>query len=105
MTKKTAEKLKTYLGDRYEPSDDELIALYCETHEFYKKMQRELEENDLLVKHTNKYGAENLVKNPLAIELTKTVKVLNDLLKSLGLTAAQRKRVANVEDSDEFEEF
>ncbi|MEV2650874.1 P27 family phage terminase small subunit, partial [Paenibacillus larvae] len=43
-------------------------------------------------------------KNPLSIELTKTVQTLNNLLKSLGLTPAQRKKVVS-EDDDDFDEF
>lgn len=80
-----------YLGDKYRPSDDELIQLYCDTHKLYRQMLRELRREGLMVKHTNKHGATNLVKNPLAIEATKTAQVLNTILKSLGLTAAQRK--------------
>lgn len=57
------------------------------------------------MEHTNKAGATNLVKNPLAIELTKTVQTLNNLLKSLGLTPAQRKKVVNNDDEDDFEDF
>jgi len=63
---------------------------------------------------TNKAGATNLVKNPLAIELTKTVQVLNNLLRSLGLTPAQRKEFADAgfipgdgekDDKPELDEF
>ncbi|HCU8651575.1 TPA: phage terminase small subunit P27 family, partial [Staphylococcus aureus] len=46
---------------------------------------------------TNKAGASNIVKNPLSIELTKTVQTLNNLLKSMGLTAAQRKKIVQEE--------
>ncbi|MEC0497404.1 P27 family phage terminase small subunit, partial [Bacillus glycinifermentans] len=56
---------------------------------------------------TNKAGAENLVKNPLAIELTKTVTTLNNLLKSLDLTPAQRKELnaGGGENDDDYDEF
>ena len=98
--------IKEDLGDHYQPSDDQLINLYCETHAFYKRMQAELDKTSLLMPHTNKAGAENLVKNPLAIEITKNVQVLNNLLKSLGLTAAQRKAVAGTgEKDDSFSSF
>ena len=101
-------KLKGYLGDHYQPSDDELINLYCETHELYKRMQKEIEKSDLMMEYTNKAGATNLVKNPLAIEMTKIVQVLNNLLKSLGLTAAQRKEAVGGgkgEEKDPFDEY
>ncbi|HEK4129524.1 TPA: phage terminase small subunit P27 family, partial [Staphylococcus aureus] len=41
--------------------------------------------------------ASNIIKNPLSIELTKTVQTLNNLLKSMGLTAAQRKKIVQEE--------
>ena len=94
-------KIEGYLGDKYRESDDELIKLYCETHAMYKKMLKEIRKNGLMIEHTNKAGATNLVKNPLAIEATKTAQVLNSLLKSLGLTAAQRKRAVNEDDPEE----
>lgn len=101
-------KIKGYLGDKYEPSDDELIKIYCETYALYSRMRDELMESDLMMEHTNKAGATNYVKNPLAIEITKIVQVLNNLLKSLGLTAAQRKEAVdggNGDGKDPFEEF
>ncbi len=76
-------------------SDVEIINLYAETYQFYCRMREELKGKSLLMEHTNKAGATNLIKNPLAIELTKTVQVLNNLLRSLGLTPAQRKEFAN----------
>jgi len=100
-SRKLSERIKSYLGDRYQPSDDELINLYCETHALYKKMLKELRKTGLMTEHTNKFGATNLVKNPLAIEATKTAQVLNQLLKSLGLTAAQRKKAVQAADGDD----
>lgn len=99
--------IKTYLGERYEPSDDELIDLYCTTRKMYNDMLKALRKTGYLVEHTNKAGATNIVKNPLAIEVTKTAQVLNQLLKSLGLTAAQRKTVTegSGEGGDDFESF
>jgi P27 family predicted phage terminase small subunit len=107
-TKQTAayKRIVEYLGDNYQESDDELIKLYCETYDFYCRLRDEIKKSDLLFEHTNKAGATNLVKNPLAIELTKTVQTLNNLLKSLGLTAAQRKKVVGGDDDvDDFENF
>ena len=109
-TKTLYEKIKGYLGKKYRKSDDELINLYCQTYNFYQRMLNELEKTDLLVPYTNKAGAENLIKNPLTIEITKTAQTLNNLLKSLGLTAAQRKEAVTGNDKgknskDEFEEF
>lgn len=97
-------KIKDSLGERYEPSDDELINLYCETFDFYQRLRDEVKKSDLMMEYTNKAGATNVIKNPLSIELTKTVQTLNNLLKSLGLTAAQRKKVVN-DDGDDFDDF
>lgn len=101
----TAKKLREYLGDSYQESDEELIKLYVETHQFYRRLQREIKKTDLMYEYTNKAGATNLVKNPLSIELTKTVQTLNNLLKSLGLTPAQRKKVVNEDDDGDFDDF
>ncbi|MDW3827226.1 MULTISPECIES: P27 family phage terminase small subunit [Staphylococcus] len=92
----TKQKLKQYL-DNYQESDDMLISLYIETYEFYCRLRDELKNSELMMEHTNKAGASNIVKNPLSIELTKTVQTLNNLLKSLGLTAAQREKVVQEE--------
>ncbi|UOQ93407.1 P27 family phage terminase small subunit [Halobacillus shinanisalinarum] len=100
----TAKKLREYLGDSYQDSDEELISLYVETHKFYRKLKKEVSKKDLMYEYTNKAGATNLVKNPLSIELTKTVQTLNNLLKSMGLTPAQRKKVVN-DDVDDFDDF
>lgn len=105
MAVPTPKLLRHYLGENYQESDEQLIKLYVETHQFYRRMQRELKKSDLLMEYTNKGGATNLVKNPLAIELTKTVQTLNNLLKSLGLTPAQRKKVVNNDDDDDFDKF
>jgi P27 family predicted phage terminase small subunit len=104
MAVPTAQKIREYLGEDYQESDEELIKLYVETHQFYRRLKNEIKKTDLMYEYTNKAGATNLVKNPLSIELTKTVQTLNNLLKSLGLTPAQRKKVVN-EDDDDFKDF
>lgn len=107
MEEVTHELLRGYLGDNYQPSDDQLINLYIETHEFYKRMQQELKEMPLMMEHTNKANATNYIKNPLSIELTKAVQTLNNLLKSLGLTPAQRKefKLGGGHTDDGFDSF
>lgn len=102
----TAKRLRDYLGDGYKESDEELIQLYVDTHKFYRKLRKEINKQDLMYEYTNKANATNLVKNPLSVELTKTVQTLNNLLKSLGLTPAQRKKIVNGNgDDDDFENF
>jgi P27 family predicted phage terminase small subunit len=105
MTAPTAKQIKEYLGDSYEASDEQIIQLYIETHAFYSRLKKEIDKSDLMYEYTNKAGATNLVKNPLSIELTKTVQTLNNLLKSLGLTPAQRKKVVNADDDDDLSDF
>ena len=103
MAVPTAKSIRDYLGEDYQESDEELIKLYVETHQFYRRLLKEVKKNDLMFEHTNKAGATNLIKNPLSIELTKTVQTLNNLLKSLNLTPAQRKRV--IGGDDDFDKF
>lgn len=109
MSVPTAKKIREYLGDSYKESDEELIKLYVETHSFYRRLKNEVKKNDLMYEYTNKAGATNLVKNPLSIEVTKTVQTLNNLLKSLGLTPAQRKKLKDStgtgDDDDDFDQF
>jgi P27 family predicted phage terminase small subunit len=107
MAVPTAKKIREYLGDSYKESDEELIKLYLETHQFYRRLQKEIKGANLMYEYTNKAGAKNLVKNPLSIELTKSVQTLNNLLKSLGLTPAQRKKLKNGDepDEDDFDDF
>ncbi|GGJ48537.1 phage terminase small subunit P27 family [Virgibacillus salexigens] len=106
MAVPTSDKLRNYLGDNYKESDEELITLYLETHRFYRKLKKEISKQDLMYEYTNKAGATNLTKNPLVVELAKTVQTLNNLLKSLGLTPAQRKKIVNGDDDDsDFEDF
>lgn len=97
MLELTKKQLVSYI-DGYQTSDDILIDLYLETYKFYCRLRDELEESQLMYEHTNKAGATNLVKNPLSIELTKTVQTLNNLLKSLGLTATQREKIVESEE-------
>jgi P27 family predicted phage terminase small subunit len=109
MAVPTASKIREYLGETYQESDEELIKLYIETHSFYRRLQKEVRNGELMYEYTNKAGAKNKVKNPLSIELTKTVQTLNNLLKSLGLTPAQRKKLKDgsgpLVDDDDFDDF
>lgn len=106
MAVPTAKKIREYLGENYVPSDDELIQLYIETHKFYRRLKKEVDGNPLMIEHTNKAKQKNYVKNPLSVELTKTIQSLNNLLKSLGLTPAQRKKLeGGGEDDDDFDHF
>ncbi|WP_054637176.1 phage terminase small subunit P27 family [Thalassobacillus sp. C254] len=106
MAVPTRQKLIDYLGDSYKESDEELISLYLETHKFYRKLKKEIHKQDLMYEYTNKAGATNLTKNPLVVEIAKTVQTLNNLLKSMGLTPAQRKKVVDGDgEEDDFDSF
>lgn len=95
----------------YNESSNETVDLYVENYDFYQQMREELRNNKLLMEYTNKGGATNIVKNPLAIEITKIVQVLSNLLKSMGLTPAQAatmkdfRKLKTWEELDEFEGF
>ncbi|NBI27807.1 hypothetical protein ERL59_02370 [Chengkuizengella sp. YPA3-1-1] len=58
------------LGDSYEESDEEeLIKIYIETHQFYRRLKKEVKNSDLMYEHTNKAGATNFIKNPLLFSI------------------------------------
>lgn len=96
MAVPTKKKIIEFLGDQYQESDDYLIDLYVENHQIYRKMRQELRSQDFMMPHTNKAGATNMTKNPLLIEIPKYVQLLNGLLKSLGLTVAQRQKLSSI---------
>ncbi|MCY9699794.1 P27 family phage terminase small subunit, partial [Paenibacillus larvae] len=68
MAVPTSKLIREYLGEAYEESDEQLIQLYIETHQFYRRLQKEIKNSELMYEYTNKAGATNLVKNPLSIE-------------------------------------
>ncbi len=84
-------QLKEYIED-YKKSDDMLINLYLETYEFYCRLRDELKNSDLMMEHTNKATKHDIIKNPLSIELTKTVQTLNNLLKSTGFNCSTKEK-------------
>jgi P27 family predicted phage terminase small subunit len=98
------ERLIGYI-EGYKDSDEEIVDLYVETYEFYQQMREELKNGQMIVQYTNKAGATNSVKNPLIIEIAKTVQTMNNLLKSMGLTPAQRKDVSPKGGGDDFDKF
>ena len=44
-----------------------LFLLYLETYEFYCRLRDELKDSDLMLSHTNKAGATNIVKIHLVL--------------------------------------
>ena len=107
MAVPTKKLMKTYLGENFRESDEQLIDLYVEAHRYYRRLKKEVDKEPLMMMHTNKAGATNYVKNPLTIELTKQYQTLNNLLKSLGLTPAQRERLdpGGGDPDDDFDKF
>jgi P27 family predicted phage terminase small subunit len=101
MAKISKNALKKFIGDNYKKSDDLLIDIFLEEYNFYLRLKREVDQNPLMTEYTNKAGATNQVKNPLVIERNKYVATINNLLKSLGLTPAQRKELLNDEGGDD----
>ncbi len=47
--KKTFERIKRYLGESYQESDDELIHIYCDTYEFYCRLRDEVSKSKLMM--------------------------------------------------------
>ena len=95
-----------YLGNTHKPADDEPIRIYVELDHQLQRVLKELDQADsLMSEHTNKFGATNEVKHPLLAEVPRLTAQMNQTWKSLGLTAAQRKKVAATGDGDDFEEF
>lgn len=96
-----------YLGDSYEPEDDELIQLYVDTKRLRDRMQDELERDDLTCEYTNKAGATNTVKNPLIGEIKAHTAQMVSILAGLGLTRKQRLRMTSGSEGDDdgFEDF
>ncbi|WJP97074.1 phage terminase small subunit P27 family [Macrococcus bovicus] len=103
----TKKKLIEYLGENYLESDEQLIDLYLENHKIYREMQKEMKKQPMMMPFTNKAGATNMMKNPLLIEIPKYTAMLNNLLKSLGLTPAQRAKLQAMTggDDDEDDDF
>lgn len=109
MATTTREELISFLGPNYTKSDDQLIDIYIENLQIYNRMREELKSQNLMLEHTNKANATNLTKNPLLIEIPKYTTTLNNLLKSMGLTPAQRKQFGSFAESgdlnDDFDSF
>lgn len=103
----TRKKIVEYLGDNYKQSDNQIINLYVDAHRYYRRLKKEVDSEPLMMTHTNKAGAKNYIKNPLTIELTKQYQTLNNLLKSLGLTPAQREmlKTSDGDPGDDFDKF
>jgi hypothetical protein len=97
----TRERIVSYLGDQYAGADDELIDAYVQAEAILKRMQVQLAGEELLYEYTNKAGATNKIKNPLLMEIPRYTQTLNMLLKALGLTAAQRKKVVADDEADD----
>ncbi|ETK25678.1 hypothetical protein ERIC1_3c00010 [Paenibacillus larvae subsp. larvae DSM 25719] len=56
MAVPTSKLLREYLGEAYEESDEQLIQLYIETHQFYRRLQKEIKNSELMYEYTNKQG-------------------------------------------------
>ena len=97
-------RIRGYLGDNYQNSDDELINLYCSTLEYFETVREAIKKDGIMQVYTNTAGASNMQKHPLTNEISKSGQLLSNLLKGLGLTASQRKAVLPEVD-DGFDEF
>lgn len=99
------QQLIGYLGDTYEPEDDESIEEYCQIHVLQQRMLTEIENQPMTSEHTNKFGATNDIKNPLLGEIKAYSARKTSILVALGLTRKQRLRMGSGpgEEDDEFD--
>lgn len=103
----TRQRLMGYLGDTYQPEDDELISLYCLQDSLERRIRDELESTGLTTEYTNKAGATNEIKHPLLQAQDQCAQRKIAILVNLGLTRKQRLRLTAGADPDDdgFEDF
>lgn len=96
-----------YLGDTYEPEDDESIEEYCQIHALQQRMLTEVDGSSMTSEFTNKFGATNDIKNPLLGEIKAYSARKTSILVALGLTRKQRLRMGSGpgEEDDGFDDL
>lgn len=79
----------------YKPEFEEIIWRLAEIYLRIQQTKAEFKKSggSVLIKHTNKAGAVNYVKNPLLIEIDNLMKMALEMEKELGLTPASLKKV------------
>ena len=70
------------------------LAIYCDSYAKYIKASQEIEKNGLVVEHTNKMGATNLVTNPYVQIATKYAELVKKFCSEFGLTPSSRAKIA-----------
>lgn len=85
----------------YNPSFDTVVDVLAQTLHEYKETTKKFAESGghIIIKHTNKNGSTNIVKNPLYLALEKLRDDVIAYSRELGLTPAGLKRLNDELDS------
>lgn len=74
--------------------DVSALAIYCDTYSKYVQATESLNSGDLVVEHTNKSGATNLVPSPFINIQAKYADIIKKFLGEFGLTPSARAKLA-----------
>lgn len=74
--------------------DVSALAVYCDAYENYVKATEQVQKLGLVVKHTNKAGASNVVTNPYVLIANKYAELMKKYLIEFGLTPSSRAAIA-----------
>lgn len=70
------------------------LAIYCDAYAKYIKASQEIDKYGLVIKHTNKSGATNIVTNPYVQIASKYAELVKKFCDEFGLTPTSRARIA-----------
>ena len=70
------------------------LAIYCDAYAKYTKASQEIDKFGLVIKHTNKSGATNIVTNPYVQIAGKYAELVKKFCDEFGLTPTSRARIA-----------
>ena len=70
------------------------LAIYCDAYAKYRKAASEIDKYGLVIKHTNKAGATNVVTNPYVLIAGKYADLIKKFCDEFGLTPSSRARLA-----------
>jgi P27 family predicted phage terminase small subunit len=70
------------------------LAIYCDAYAKYVKATNEIDKYGLVIKHTNKAGATNIVTNPYVQIASKYADLVKKFCDEFGLSPSSRARMA-----------
>jgi P27 family predicted phage terminase small subunit len=74
--------------------DINALAIYCDAFSKYMKATEEINKFGLVIKHTNKSGATNIVTNPYVQIANKYADLINKYCVEFGLTPSARAKIS-----------